>query len=163
MKNGRRAHESCSGIGTKKPFVKLQIREFMHQLFAKITSSILLISFLVSYCDMFLVVQCRSNLTRAKSSDDCGLKVCCCSNDGHSGVGNSCDVKALSALYHCSLAPSNCDPERPPPQFAVNKDIVAPLPSVEIPCLPSEFDFIPVIAPIHLSDYNVSVFHPPQA
>lgn len=143
----------------------------MSKMISKILSASLILSFLLSFCEVPLVTGILGgNLKMQRSNTACSMSVCCCLDGSGPSGGDTCEMKKLSADQHrgaettqlgCSLRPSSCDPTRSISAPTVLKDILPPLPPTQVSSFPEDLQFGQTIIPIGLSDYKVSVFHPP--
>jgi hypothetical protein len=143
----------------------------MNHLISKILSASLVLLFLLGFCGLPTVAGVfGSNPNVQEPKAACGMSVCCCLDGSDPSNSDACEMKKLSAdeerggataRFTCSLRPSNCDPTRGISVPTVFKDILPPAPSTQASSLPKKTDFDQTAILVTLSDYKVSIFHPP--
>jgi len=140
-------------------------------LISKILSASLILSFLLGFCGVPMVAGIfGSNLNVQTPKADCGMSACCCLDGTPASNRNSCEMKKLpvdekqggaNARFGCSLFSSSCNATRGISVPTLFKDILPPSPSTHASSFPEDLQFGQTIISIGLSDYKVSVFHPP--
>lgn len=145
----------------------------MSKIISQILSASLILSFLLSFCEVPLKTGILGgSLKVQRSNATCSMSVCCCLDGGGPSDGDTCEMDKLSADQHrgaktaqfgCSLRPSSCDPTRSISAPTVFRDILPPLPPTQVSSFPKDLEFFRSDIPIDLTGHKVLVFHPPCA